>query len=115
MADMLTDSEFNIWHRDLQPAEIQKSDREVCETQDATCGFIDPFNITDKDHSYCVSSGARVPGENDILTAKMRDKTVNETFIKERLEKKNMKICLRLSKDLYYMHTSYSYVCWLHL
>ena len=69
MADMLTDSEFCIWHRDLRPAETQKSDREVCETQDAICGFIDALNITDKDHPYCVSSGARVLGENHIQDA----------------------------------------------
>ena len=50
MADMLTDSESSTWHRDLRPAEIQKSDRQVCETQEAIFGFTNPFTISDKDN-----------------------------------------------------------------
>ena len=44
MADMLTES--STWHRDLRPAEIQKSDRQVCETKEAIFGFTNPFTIS---------------------------------------------------------------------
>ena len=89
MADMLTDSEFSTWHRDLRPAEIQKSDRLVCETQEAIFGFTNPFTIADKDNLYCISSGAKVPKdhENDILSAELRGTRAKEKFIQERLEK----------------------------
>ena len=39
MAYMLADSESSTWHRDLRPAEIKKSDCEVCQTQEAILGF----------------------------------------------------------------------------
>ena len=89
MADMLTDSEFSTWHRDLRPAEIQKSDRLVCETQEAIFGFTNPFAIADKDNLYSISSGAKVPKyhENDILSAELRGTGAKEKFIQERLEK----------------------------
>ena len=76
MADMLTDAESGTWHRDLRPAEIQKSEERVSETIDAIMGFMDPFCIDDKEHLYCVSSGVRVPSENepDILNAEDRGK-----------------------------------------
>ena len=70
-------------------AEIQKSDRQVCETQEAIFGFTNPFTISDKDNLCCISSGTRVPKdhENDILSAELRGKQAKETFIQERLEK----------------------------
>ena len=88
MADMLTDTESGTWHRDLRPAEIQKSEERVSETIDAIMGFMDPFCIDDKEHLYCVSSGARVPSENepDILNAEDRGKVARETFITEGLK-----------------------------
>lgn len=86
MADMLTDSESNTWHRDLRPAKIQKSDRQVCETQEAICGFTNPFTVSDKDSLYCISSGTRVSKghENDILSAELCCKQAKDNFIKER-------------------------------
>lgn len=89
MADMLADSESSTWHRDLRPAEIQKGDREVCETQEAILGFTNPFTIDDKDNLYCISSGARVPKEHekDILSAELQGKQAKEQFIQTRLEK----------------------------
>ena len=83
VADMLTDSESSTWYRDLRPAEIQKSNRQVCETQEAIFGFTNPFTISDKDNHYCISSGTRVPKdhENDILSAELRGKQAKETFI----------------------------------
>ena len=89
IADMLTDSKSSTWHRDLRPAEIQKSDRLVCETQEAIFGFTNPFTVADKDNLYCISSGARVPKdhENDILSAELRGKQAKDKFIQERLEK----------------------------
>ena len=89
MADMLTDSESSTWHRDRRPAEIQKSDRLVCETQEAIFGSTNPFTIADKDNIYCITSGARVPQdhENDILSAELRGKQAREKCIQERLEK----------------------------
>lgn len=88
MADMLTDTDSSTRHRDLRPAEIQKSEQEVCETQEAIKGFINPFTIDEKDNLYCISSGARVPdvNENDILMAETRGKGAKEDFIKDRLE-----------------------------
>ena len=89
MADMLTDSESSTCHQDLRPAEIQKRDRQVCETQEAIFGFTNSFTISDKDNLYCISSGTCVPKdhENDILSAELRGKQDKETFIQERLEK----------------------------
>ncbi|KAL5013682.1 hypothetical protein ScPMuIL_007952 [Solemya velum] len=88
MADMLTESDSSTRHRDLRPAEIQKSEQEVCETQEAIKGFINPFTIDDKGHLYCISSGAHEPdaNENDILMAETRREEAKEAFIKNRLE-----------------------------
>ncbi|MCG7882443.1 MAG: hypothetical protein JAY96_12745 [Candidatus Thiodiazotropha endolucinida] len=91
MADMLVgETESSTWHRELRPAEVQKGDKEVCETKDAISGFINPFAIDDKSHLYCISSGVQVSEkfENDILLAEHRGKVAKESFIKERIEKK---------------------------
>ena len=52
-------------------------------------GFMDPFCKDDKEHLYCVSSGALVPSENEpgIINAEDRGKGARETFITDRLEK----------------------------
>ena len=89
MADMLSDAESGTWHRDLRPTEIQKNEERVSETIDAIMGFMDPFCIDDKEHLHCVSSGARVPSENepDILNAEDRGNGARGTFITDWLEK----------------------------
>ena len=83
------DSGSSTWHKDVRPAEIQKSDPEVCETQNAICGFTNPLTLSDKDYLYCLSSGAHVPVENvnDSLTAEAQGKKAKENLINERLEK----------------------------
>ena len=67
----------------LRPSEIQKGDKEVCETVDATKGLIDPFDVDDKDKLYCLLSGTVVPAshENDILLAEEKGTIAKETFI----------------------------------
>ena len=54
MADMLDDSSCGKSHSELRPSEIKKGDKEVCETADAIKGFVDPFDVTDKDKLYCI-------------------------------------------------------------
>ena len=91
MADMLCDSESGSRHRDLRPVEIQRSDQEVSATIDAICGFMDPFSLEENNALYCLSSGTRVPTENedDILRAEAKGKVAKEAFIANRLKKKD--------------------------
>lgn len=90
MADMMAESRMTMRHKDLRPTEIRKSEGIVQKTMDAFLGFMDPFDIPDKDKLYCLSSGGPVDGliELDVLSAEEEGKQAKEKFIKERLEKK---------------------------
>lgn len=47
-------------HRELERAEIKKSEQAVKRTMSAICNFTNPFSLVDKDHLYSLASGARV-------------------------------------------------------
>ena len=58
-------------HRELERAEIAKSERAVMCIIDAIKSFTNPFNIANKDKLYCLASGAPVSTdiETDVLQA----------------------------------------------
>lgn len=76
-------------HRELERAEIKKSEEAVQRTISAIRNFTNPFSLVDKDHLYSIASGAPVPQEVefDVLRAETIGKEAKETFIKERLMK----------------------------
>lgn len=55
--------------------------------------FTNPFTIADKEHLYCIASGAPVSREveYDVLRAEVVGKKVKETFVKERLHSESVK------------------------
>ena len=79
-------------HKDLRKAETAKSEKQVIKTIEAIKSFIDPFDVEDIQKLYCLSSGVAVEMQTaqDVLQAEKVEKEMKETFIKERLEKKEM-------------------------
>ena len=75
-------------HRELERAEIKKSEEAVTRTITAIESFTNPFNLADKDHLYSLASGAPVPpeAELDVLHAEQIGKEAKEKFVKERFE-----------------------------
>jgi len=73
-------------HRELEKAEIKKSEEAVQRTMSAIRNFTNPFSLVDKDHLYSIASGAPVPpeAEIDVLRAEAVGKEAKETFIRER-------------------------------
>ncbi|KAK3700755.1 hypothetical protein QZH41_010937 [Actinostola sp. cb2023] len=73
-------------HRELEKAEIKKSEEAVQRTMSAIRNFTNPFSLVDKDHLYSIASGAPVPpeAEMDVLRAEAVGKEAKETFIRER-------------------------------
>ena len=65
--------------------------RLIIHAKDAVNSFLNPFNIDDPNTMYCILSGSPVP-ENitqNILNAETLGASATETFIKDRLEKKD--------------------------
>jgi len=91
MADMLDEDNMGKKHRDMRPAEIQKSEKAVQKAKDAFESFNNPFSVEDKSRIYSISSGAPAPPgiESDVLMAEAKGKQAKEVFIKDRLEKKD--------------------------
>ncbi|KAL7407118.1 hypothetical protein ABVT39_003386 [Epinephelus coioides] len=56
-------------HRELEAAEIKKSEEAVQKTLSTIRNFIDPFTVSDKDHLYNIAFGATVPleVETDVM------------------------------------------------
>ena len=79
-------------HKDLRKAETAQSEKQVIKTIEAMKSFIDSFDVEDHQKLYCLSSGVAVDMETaqDVLRAEKVGKEMKETFIKERLEKKEM-------------------------
>ena len=92
LADMTTEICDGSSHKDLRKAEIAKSEKQVIKTIDAIKSFIDPFDVEDHQKLYYLSSGVAVDRETvqDVLRAEKVGKEMKETFIKDRLEKKEM-------------------------
>ena len=85
---MKDDSNVNIQHKDLNPAEISKSEININACLSAFGGFMNPFTIEDHAALYSISSGAKVPEaiEKDVLQAEKHGKSQKEKFIEERLK-----------------------------
>ena len=74
-------------HRDLEKAEICKSENAVQRVIAAINNFTNPFEIPDKDKLYNLASGAPVSSavETDVLQAERKGKEQKEEFVKNRL------------------------------
>lgn len=90
MAGMLDDDENpkHGRHRELGEAEIHRGESAVKRTMTAINGWINPFNISNKDILYVLSSGAPVPEiiANDVLRAEKAGKAAKQSFIIQRLQ-----------------------------
>lgn len=84
---MLADDSDAKKHRDLRRTEIERSETNVEKVAEAIVGFINPFEMEQKDKLYCISSGASATSEieRDVILAFGADIKVD--FISERLEK----------------------------
>lgn len=73
-------------HRELEKAEIKKSEEAVQRTISAIRNFTNPFTLTDKDNLYCLASGAPVSPEVelDVFRAEAAGKQAKEAFIRDR-------------------------------
>ena len=79
-------------HRELEQANIRKSEEAVQKVLSAIRSFTNPFAISDKDRLYSLASGAPVPFnvEVDVLRAEAAGKLAKETFIQERFQHKTV-------------------------
>jgi len=73
-------------HRELERAEIKKSEDAVQRTISAKRNFTNPFSLVNKDHLYSLASGAPVSSEVefDVLRAEAAGKEAKELFIRDR-------------------------------
>ena len=73
-------------HRELEKAEIKKTEDAVKRTMVAIRNFTNPFSLADKDHLYSLASGAPASFEveYDVLRAEKAGKNAKDTFIQER-------------------------------
>ena len=71
-------------HRELERAEIKKSEDAVQRTMSAVRNFTNPFSIPDKDHLYSLASGApvSVEVEIDVLRAEALGKEAKRSLRK---------------------------------
>ena len=90
MCDMLDDPESpkDGKHRELQAAQIRKSEEAVQRTITAIQNFTNPFTISDKDRLYSIASGAPISIEVElhVLQAEAVGNGLKTAFIKERFE-----------------------------
>ena len=87
---MLTESNEGGKHKDLRRSEIRRSETYVQNATEAVRGFLNPFDVDDRDKVYCLSSGAPETDEveDDVLCAEKAGEDAKELFITERLMKK---------------------------
>ncbi len=73
-------------HRELERANILKSEKAVKKTLNAIRSFTNPFTIPDKEHVNSLSSGCPVSPqvEHDVLKAETIGKAAKERFITDR-------------------------------
>ena len=73
-------------HRELEKAEIKKSEEAVQKAMSAICSFTNPFTISDKENLYNLASGAPISKEveADVVNAEKIGKQAKEKFIEER-------------------------------
>lgn len=73
-------------HRGLERADIRNSEEAVQRTIFAIKSFTNPCTLVDKDHLYCLVSGAPVSQQvaDDVLHAKAAGKEAKQAFIQYR-------------------------------
>ena len=73
-------------HRELERAEIKKSEDAVQRTSSAIRNFTNPFSLVDKPGIWHLASGAPVSSdvELDVLRAEAAGKEAKELFIRDR-------------------------------
>lgn len=86
MVDLIDDPECPKAgrHRELEKAEIRKSEKAVQNVLTAVSNFTNPFTIADKDRIFSLASGAPVTidVEVDVLQAEVVGKAAKADFIK---------------------------------
>jgi hypothetical protein len=89
MVDMLADDSDATKHRDLRRTEIERSEANVVKVSEAIVGFINPFEMEQKDKLYCISYGASATSEIECyaILAEAFGADAKVDFISERLEK----------------------------
>ena len=89
MVDLINSSDCPVAgkHRELEKAEIKKSEDAVQRVLSAVQNFTNPFDIADKDRLYSLASGAPTPSdvEKDVLGAEEVGEAAKTAFI-ERLK-----------------------------
>lgn len=78
------DSPLKGKHRELEQAQIKKSEEAVQRVLEAIRNFTNPFTIDDRERLYSLASGAPVSSdiENDILEAEAIGKAAKTDFVK---------------------------------
>jgi hypothetical protein len=86
---MLADDSDTKKPRDLRRTEIERSEANVVKVAQAIVGFINPFEMEQKNKLYCISSGASATSEieSDVILAEAVGADAKDDFISERLEK----------------------------
>ena len=74
-------------HRELEKAEIEKSEKAVIRVMAVIRNFTNPFEVADKSKLYNLESGSPVPSdvENNVKQAKIKGKNQKDYFIRVRL------------------------------
>uniref|UniRef100_UPI00358E00C9 uncharacterized protein isoform X5 n=1 Tax=Myxine glutinosa TaxID=7769 RepID=UPI00358E00C9 len=87
-------------HRELEPAQIKKSEEAVQSVISAIKGFTNPWRIPDKNRLYSLASGAPIDPEveADVLRAEAAGRAAKEQFIQERFVSKRKEFFDRLKK-----------------
>lgn len=87
-------------HRELEPAQIKKSEEAVQRVIAAINGFTNPWTIPDKTRLYSLASGAPMDPEveADVLRAEAAGRAAKELFIQERFVSKREQFLDRLKK-----------------
>ena len=85
-----TDSSKSGKHREQLPSEVKRSEAAVQRVIEAMQGFLNPFEVADREHMYILSSGNPVPSdiENDVLSAEEAGRLERDKFVSERLQKR---------------------------
>ena len=86
MVDMLADDSDAKKHRELRRTEIERSEKNVVKVAEAIVGFINPFEMEQKDKLYCIASATSAI-ECDVILAETFGAKAKVDFISERLEK----------------------------
>ena len=116
-------------HRELERAEVKKSEAAVQRTVKAIKNFTNPFTIPDKNHLFSIAFGAPASSDvEDVLLAEAKGRAAKEEFLRDRMQKKeksffdpvkrlmlktmetnNKKVTLTTSKGKVCMRTEYCF------